>query len=171
MIRRAGLLALVLLLAAGCGLVQHPTSLVARYERGSATLSIPGQPRAVLANIGPWGADFNSDRFASLSWQNDEGWFLQLNGPTSSSFHGLLTIKASRGPRVAALDPSRCSVRYVELTPSRTAGTLTCHDLTWNDASSVENNQPIPGEPPFGLAVEFEAMGNGTVPAAPSAAP
>jgi hypothetical protein len=161
-------------------------SLLARYDRGTATISIPGQPTTELGAIGPWGGDFRSNGVAGLSWQNDDGWFLQLNGPHSqtsgaarppsdaeplvaANYWGLLTSKTPRTWHVAGIDPGLCTVRYTDLTPTRAAGAVTCHDLIWLDASSVEHHQPVPGEPPFGVAIEFEATGDGTVPASPGA--
>jgi hypothetical protein len=159
-----------LLVATGCGLLSQSSTLVARYDRGIARVTISGQPGTELSGIGPWGASLDSSNLAVLSWQNTQGWTLQLTGPSDgASFWGLLKLEAGR--RVAGIDPSHCTVGYADLTPTRTAGTVACHDLIWIDASSVEQNKPIPGEAPFGLAIEFEAMGDGSVPAAPSASP
>jgi hypothetical protein len=161
---------------------------VAFYPAGRATLTINGGPANVLPLLNE-GATLASRGGAGLTWQNADGWYLNLNGPFSfdadapTSQPAVVAPEAPPGAvpldasgsfqlngadfrRWAGIDSNACAVVYTEVAPTRIAGSITCRGLVWYDGSSAEHAQPV-DVPPFDLNVSFEATGDGKPPAKP----
>ena len=162
---------------------------VAFYPAGRATLTINGGPPNVLPLLKE-GGTLASRGGAGLTWQNADGWYLNLNGPFSFDAdapatqpaivaiasaapgavaldaNGSFQLKSADFGRWAGIDSNACAVVYTEVAPTRIAGSITCRGLVWYDASSVEHVQPV-DVPPFDLNVSFEATGDGKPPATP----
>jgi hypothetical protein len=157
---------------AGCALLWGPAveppdfaepSPLATYTSGSATITLGDGTKVQLAELHGQ-ATLLKTLGANVSWENDDGWYLQLGA--NSDVPGLsgayLTIdRIQGGEHWSTRDPSRCIVDVAKLDATGLKGTATCKGLAWQDALAgypfPAASSTIPGQKPFDATIAFEA--------------
>jgi hypothetical protein len=163
---------------------------VAFYPAGRATFTINGGKPLILPLIDK-GATLMAPGGAGLTWQNADGWYLNLNGPFSFDgstptsqpavvppasvsggvapvdANGSFQLNGADFGRWAGIDSNACAIVYTEVARTKIAGSIKCRGVIWYDKSSVEHVQKV-DVPPFDLDVKFEATGDGKAPVNPS---
>jgi hypothetical protein len=144
------------------GAFAEPSPL-ATYTSGAATITLGDGTKVQLAELHGQAALYKTIG-ATVSWENDDGWYLQLGA--SSAVPGLpggyLTIdRIQGGEHWSTRDPSRCIVDVTKLDATGIKGTATCKGLAWQDALSgypfPAASSTIPGQKPFDATIAFEA--------------
>jgi hypothetical protein len=166
------LLALATVGVAGCALLWGPAaeapdfaepSPLATYTSGSATITLGDGTKIKLAKLHGEAALYKTEG-ATVSWENDDGWYLHLSA--NSDVPGLsgayLTIdRIHDGEHWATRDPGRCIVDVTKLDATGLKGSATCKGLAWQDALSgypfAAPSNIIPGQKPFDATIAFEA--------------
>jgi hypothetical protein len=172
-VARAASLAFVVLAVAGCELLglggavpleEFPDpSPLATYTSGVATITLGDGTKVQLAEL-HGKAELSRTIGATVSWENDDGWYLQFGG-NSDEFGpsgAFLTIdRIQGGEHWSTRDPRRCIVDIAKLDATGVKGSATCKGLAWQDAVSPylfpAASGGIPGQKPFDASITFEA--------------
>jgi len=158
----------VLLVAIAVGVIGYVLTRqpVARgqtlYDSARATVTFDNASQTALELTGQ-GALRNDPTELLFTWTNDDGWYLNLNGPVTHA-NGSLQHDGTDFHGWAGLDAPTCTIGLDEVTTTRIVGSIRCRGLVWYDKSSVENVKPLE-RPAFDIDVAFEAAGTGTPPA------
>ena len=139
-------------------------SAEATFVTGSATIELEDETVVLdeLVEDSSFG-DFGW----SVTWENDDGWYLQLTGfpediglPGEGAYLSLHRLQDNE--HLVILDPSRCVTTTDTAGADGITGSATCRGLEWVDFfASYGGNlgfpEPIEGLPPFDAEITFEA--------------
>ena len=136
----------------------------ATFSTGSATIELDGETVVLDELI----EDSSFGEFGwSVTWENDDGWYLQLSGfpedlglPGGGAYLSLHRVQGSE--HLTILDPSRCVTTTDTAGADGITGSATCRGLQWIDyfASYPAGGgfpKPIDGQEPFDAEIAFEA--------------
>ena len=140
---------------------------IATFPSGSASIAIVGGPTIELPELTVPASMYES--FGGMAtFNNDDGWYLQVLDMTSAPSFGLGSTAYLSIDRIveaahwAATDPSRCIVTVTKADETGMQGSATCKGLRWSDtfANDYYALEPsyIEGEAPFDAEITFEAM-------------
>jgi hypothetical protein len=144
-------------------------SPLAEFGSGTAKIAIEGGETLELGQL-HGDAELNSFFGASISWENESGWYLRLLGAgdkaggPAADFPATLTIdRIVDGEHWSTRDPERCLVDIDKADKTGVKGSATCKGLQWHDALasydiSGPNEDLVPDQPKFDATITFEAL-------------
>jgi hypothetical protein len=149
------------------GAFPQPSS-IAEFLSGHATIAI-GSGETIKLDRLHGDAQLNTVFGASISWENEAGWYARLIGGGDSpgpaaEFPAMLTIdRIVAGEHWTTRDSDRCVVDIDKADKSGIHGSATCKGLRWHDAlSGYEFNgideDLVPDQPKFDATITFEAL-------------